>query len=171
MMGEPLWRLVSWLGLLVFFGFVGLVVWDQAKKRSRVQLEILKRKENAESRWKSIESDLNKLDRTNSNTQAYTGILERAKEELYKNLDETYGISARALSSRDLTKTLTENHGVSVDLCKSISGFLAFSEMIRFSSGAPQGPEGETERLTREWLDALQKICLSLPRNTLEKQV
>ncbi len=170
MMGVPLWRWVSWLGLLVFSCFLGLIGWDQAKKRSRLRLEILKRKEGAERRWRTLENDLNKLQGSDLNDQACSSILERAKDELYKNLDEAYGISAKALSNRVLAKTLTEMHGVSPETCNSISRFLEFTETVRFSSGQASGPASETERITREWLSSLPKICASLPRNPLEKK-
>ncbi|MBU6152673.1 MAG: BatD family protein [Bdellovibrionales bacterium] len=171
MLGIPLWRWVSWFGLFVFAGFLSLVFWDQAKKRSRLQLELLKRKESADSRWRELEKELLRVEFTNSNDRAYSPILERAKDELYKTLDEAYGISARALSSRDLAKTLTETFGVSPDVCRSITRFLEFTELIRFSSGAAIQPEGEAERLTREWLSNLPKICSDLARNPLEKKL
>jgi hypothetical protein len=169
MMGVPLWRWVSWLGLLVFSCFLGLVGWDQARKRSNLRLELLKRKQSAESRWKSIEDEFYKLEGSDLNDQACSGFLERAKEELYKTLDEAFGISSRALSSRDLAKTLTNSHGVSDETCRAIASFLEFTETVRFSSGQASGPTGETGRLTREWLSRLPQICSSFPRNPLEK--
>jgi hypothetical protein len=169
MMGVPLWRWVSWLGLLVFSCFLGLIGWDQARKRSHLRLELLKRKQGTESRWKSIETEFSKAEGSDLNDQACSGFLERAKDELYKTLDETFGISSRALSSRDLAKTLTNSHGVSSEECKAISSFLEFTETVRFSSGQAIGPTGETARLTREWLGRLPQICSALPRNPLEK--
>jgi hypothetical protein len=169
-MGEPLWRWVSWLGLLIFFGFVGLVIWDQTKKRSLIQLEVLKRKQSEESRWKALESELKGLRSDGSEVQTCSSILERAKEELYKTLDEAFGISSRAISSRDLAKILTESHGVSAEKCRTLSGFLEFTEMMRYSSGAGlNGPE-DLRQKSLEALQEIRKICFELPRIPLEKQ-
>jgi hypothetical protein len=165
MMGEPLWRWVSWFGLAVFFGFVGLVIWDQTKKRSILQLEGLKRKQGVEQRWKAL---LNELDSANS--QTVSGLLEKAKDELYKTLDDSYSLSSRAMPIRDLSKILTETHGVSGDQVKTLTGFLEFTEMVRFSSGATFSTAEETVRVSREWVESIQKICLDLQRNPLEKQ-
>ncbi|NDD92680.1 hypothetical protein EBZ37_11395, partial [bacterium] len=170
MFGIPLWRWISWLGLLVFTGFLILIGWDQAMKRSRGKLELLKRKQNAESRWKNLSIELDQLNGTDSNDRAYSPILEKIKEELYKAIDEGFGISARALSSRDLAKLLTESHGVSAETCSTITSFLEFTERVRYSSDSASGPATETERLTRDWLESVQKICSSMPRNPLEKQ-
>lgn len=169
MMGEPLWRWVSWFGLLIFFGFVGLVVWDQTKKRSLIQLELLKRRQSEESRWKSLETELKNLTSGTPDAQACSQVLERAKEELYKSLDESFGISSRAISARDLAKILTESHGVSAENCRHISRFLEFSEMMRYSSGAGLAGQGDPVSKALEQLQEIRKICLNLPRNPLEK--
>ena len=170
MMGEPLWRWVSWLGLLIFSGFVGLVVWDQTKKRSLIQLEVLKRRQSDESRWKNLESDLKNALSSGSNPQACSSVLERAKEELYKSLDEAFRISSRAISARDLAKILTESHGVSAESCISISRFLEFTEMMRYSSGAGLTDAGDPVSRSLDHLQEVRKICLDLPRIPLEKQ-
>jgi hypothetical protein len=170
MMGEPLWRWVSWLGLLIFAGFVGLVFWDQTKKRSLIQLEVLKKKQSEESRWKSLESELKNVLSSGSNPQACSSVLERAKEELYKTLDEAFGISSRAISSRDLAKILTGSHGVSAESCRSISRFLEFTEMMRYSSGAGLPDSEDPVSKSLEHLQEIRKICLDLPRIPLEKQ-
>jgi hypothetical protein len=169
-MGEPLWRWVSWLGLLIFFGFVGLVIWDQTKKRSLIQLEVLKRKQSEESRWKALESELKGLRSDGSEVQTCSSILERAKEELYKTLDEAFGISSRAISSRDLAKILTESHGVSAEKCRTLSGFLEFTEMMRYSSGAGLNGSEDLRQKSLEALQEIRKICFELPRIPLEKQ-
>ncbi len=170
MLGIPLWRWVSWFGITVFAIFLGLVAWDQTRKRANLKIELLKRQQSDDSRWKDLQKELNGIEDSNSNDQAYSRILERAKDELYKTLDESFGISARALPSRDLAKTLTETHGVSPETCQTISRFLEFSELLRFSSGGSLRPEGETKRLSQEWLSLLPKICSGLPRNPLEKK-
>jgi hypothetical protein len=169
-MGEPLWRWVSWFGLLIFFGFVGLVIWDQTKKRSLIQLEVLKRKQSEESRWKALESELKGLRSDGSEVQTCSSILERAKEELYKTLDEAFGISSRAISSRDLAKILTESHGVSAEKCRTLSGFLEFTEMMRYSSGAGLNGSEDLRQKSLEALQEIRKICFELPRIPLEKQ-
>ena len=165
MMGEPLWRWVSWFGLAVFFGFIGLVIWDQTKKRSILQLEGLKRKQGVEHRWKSILAEID-----SSNGQTVSGPLEKAKDELYKTLDEAYSLSSRAMPIRDLSKILTETHGVSVEQVKTLTSFLEFTEMVRFSSGATFSSAEEAVKASRERVETIQKFCLDLQRNPLEKQ-
>ena len=170
MLGEPLWRLVSWFGLLIFFGFIGLVFWDQAKKRSLIQLELLKKKQSTESKWKEIAQQIQNLSSASSDGSSYSAALEKVADELCKTLDECFGISSRALPHRELVRILTGAHGVSKEICSGISGFLEFSEMLRFSSGTTFSTPAELASKVQEWFDRIQKICLDLNRNPLEKQ-
>jgi hypothetical protein len=144
---------------------VGLVIWDQTKKRSLLQLEGLKRKQGVEQRWKSILAEID-----SSNSQTVSESLEKAKDERYKTLDDAFGLSSRAMPLRDLSKILTETHGVSGDQVKTLVSFLEFTEMVRFSSGATFSTGEEAVKVSRERVESVQKICLDLQRNPLEKQ-
>ncbi len=164
-LGEPLWRIVSWFGVLVFFGFVGLVIWDQTRKRSLLKREGLKRRQGMEDHWKSLMSELDL-----ANAQSVSSVLEKTKDALYKTLDESFGIASRAMPIRDLARILTVEHGVPEDQVKLITAFLEFTETVRFSSGSVFTAPDEAIRLARERIETIRKICFDLPRNPLEKQ-
>jgi hypothetical protein len=148
----------------VFFGFIGLVVWDQTRKRSLVQLEVLKKKQTTESRWKTLLAEIE-----SAGTAKLPELLERAKDELYRSLDEAFSISSRAFPIRDLAKSLTETHGVTNEKVNTLTSFLEFTEMVRFSNGAAFGTASDAVRISCERVDAIRRICLDLPRNPLEK--
>ena len=139
LLGQPWWRWVAWFGLAVFFSFLGLVIFDQAKKRSIAQLEILKKKQSLDSFWKNLEKELSKVGKS-PNFSAYAPILEKIEDELYKSLDSAFGIASRAMPSRDLAKALTESHGVSPEDAKEVTRIREYTEMVRFSSLAPTPP-------------------------------
>jgi hypothetical protein len=147
-LGQPWWRWVAWFGLVVFFSFIGLVLFDQAKKRSMAQLEILKRKQSQESFWRNLEKEVTKLGNTGDLSQ-YAPILEKIEDEVYKTLDETFGVQSRAMPSRDLANTLTESHAVSKEDAKQITKVREFTEMVRFSSAASASTGEEANRGSR----------------------
>ncbi|NDG85957.1 MAG: hypothetical protein EBX52_13090, partial [Proteobacteria bacterium] len=128
------------------------------------QLEILKKKQSAEGRWKVLIADLEASDPTR-----LSQTLEKAKDELYRSLDEAFAISSRALPIRDLAKSLSETHGVTDDRVKTVTSFLEFAEMVRFSNGAAFGSENGSVQSARERIESIRQICLDLPRNPLEK--
>ncbi len=166
-LGQPWWRWVAWFGILVFFCFVGLVVYDQAKKRSMAQLEMLKRRQSSESFWKNKRKEAESLLSSGAGAQSFSVILEKIVDEVYKTLDDSFGISSRAMPNRDLAKTLTENHGVSQDEWKQIKELLEYTEMIRFSSTAPISDRGEAEKVL-ELIENAKKLCSDLGSKKLE---
>jgi hypothetical protein len=158
-LGQPWWRWVAWFGLAVFFSFLGLVVYDQAKKRSMVQLEILKRKQNLESFWKNLEKELAKVGK-NPNFSAYSPVLEKIEDELYKSLDSAFGITSRAMPNRDLANTLTESHGVSREDAKEITRIREYTEMVRFSSSGGSTAGEDAEREIQNLIQNAKRLCL-----------
>jgi hypothetical protein len=132
-LGQPWWRWVAWFGLLVFFCFVGMVIFDSAKKRSKTQIDLLRRRQNMESYWNKIDEEAaQKSQNFNVSVLELSKILENAVDQLYKTLDDAFSISSRALPQRDLAKVLTEN---AFDP-KPVMKILDFSEMVRFASGS-----------------------------------
>ena len=166
---EPWWRLVSWFGLLVFVAFLGLVIGDQAKKRSVAQLEILKRKQSIEQFWKNLEKSTNELLLSTSPPSAYAGILETLEDELYKSLDDAFEMSSRATPKRELAKILTETHEVSAEQGREMAGIFEFNEMIRFSSTANEAEAQTVGERVKVSIESAKKICLELSRKKLEK--
>jgi hypothetical protein len=155
-LGQPWWRWVAWFGLIVFFSFIGLVIFDQAKKRSIAQLEVLKRKQNMESFWRNLDKELAKMDKSDKIT-AYSPILEKLEDAVYKTLDATFEITSRAMPNRELSKALTENHGVSLEDTKLVTRIREFTEMVRFSSSANSEDAG---REVQELIQNAKKLCL-----------
>ena len=168
MMGEPLWRLVSWFGLLVFCSFLGLVIWDQTKKRSRIQLEILKRKQSLEARWDRLLSAISDSAKSPDPVRACATALEEISTELYKTLDDGFQMSARALSTRELVKILTDTHGVSPDQCACLSRFFEYSDLLRFSSGSGFQSAEDVIRDSLRLAEEVRGFCLHISRNPLE---
>jgi hypothetical protein len=158
-LGQPWWRWVAWFGLAVFFSFLALVVYDQAKKRSMVQLEILKRKQNLESFWKNLEKELSKVGKS-PNFSAYSPILEKIEDELYKSLDSAFGIASRAMANRDLANTLTESHGVSREDAKEVTRIREYTEMVRFSSSGGTIAGEDAEREVQNLIQNAKRLCL-----------
>lgn len=157
-LGQPWWRWVAWFGLLVFFCFIGLIVWDQMKKRSLAQLEILRRKQNADAFWKSLETEAEK---------GKPGrILERVVEECYKTLDETYNLSSRAMPNRELERTLVESHGFSQELWQELLRIFEFSEMVRFS---PDSEDPTLINRVTETIRSARKLCSEISRKKIDK--
>lgn len=168
MMGEPLWRLVSWFGLLVFCSFLGLVIWDQTKKRSRIQLEILKRKQSLEARWSHLLAAVSDSATSPDPIRACITALEEISSELYRTLDDGFQMSARAHSTRELVKILTDTHGVSPDQCACLSRFFEYSDLLRFSSGSGFQSPNEVIRDSLRLAEEVRGFCLLISRNPLE---
>ena len=158
-LGQPWWRWVAWFGLIVFFSFIGLVAFDQAKKRSLTQLEVLKRKQGLESFWKNLDKETTKLG-PDADLAAYAPILEKIEDEVYKSLDDAFGIQSRAMPSRDLANTLTEFHGVSLDEVKQITKIREFTEMVRFSSSASSSEGTDAGREVQALIQTAKKLCV-----------
>lgn len=167
-LGQPWWRWVAWFGLLVFFSFIGLVVFDQTKKRSMAQIEIIKRKQSSESFWKNLKKEAEKI---HAEPALASGCLEKAVDEIYKTLDECFLVTSRATPSRDLAKILTENHGVSQEQWKQLSEVLEYFEMLRFSSSTPSQNTEEVASQVSRLLENAKKLCSDFSSKKLEKTV
>ena len=158
-LGHPWWRWVAWFGLLVFFSFVGLVIFDQAKKRSIGQLENLKRRQTIDQFWKNIEKEYNGMEK-DSEISSFGPLLEKIEDELYRVLDSAFGISSRATPSRELVNALTENHGVSLEDAKKIAKIREFTEMVRFSSAASINISSNPLAEVQTHLQNAKSLCL-----------
>ena len=123
------------------------------------QLEVIKRKQGLESFWKNLEKEVSKLG-PNADVSSYAPILEKIEDEVYKSLDEAFGITSRAMPNRDLANTLTELHGVTREDAKQITKIREFTEMIRFSSAAPSLSGEDTSREVQEMIQNAKKLCL-----------
>jgi hypothetical protein len=168
-MGQPWWKWVAWFGLVVFFSFVGLVIFDSAKKRSKVQLDLLKRKQNTESFWTKLQREAQSLVLSNAHADQFSGILEQVVDQLYRSLDDAFGLTSRAMPQRDLAKALTENHGLSKDQWSKISEILDFSEMIRFASSTGVVADSETHQKVQGLIEDARKLCTEISSKKLEK--
>jgi hypothetical protein len=135
------------------------VMFDQAKKRSIAQLDVLKRKQSLESFWKNLEKEVTKIGPT-SDLSIYAPILEKIEDELYKSLDEAFGIQSRAMPSRDLANTLTEAHGVTKEEVKQVARIREFTEMVRFSSSTSFVEGGDAGREVQDLIQNAKKLCL-----------
>lgn len=169
-LGQPWWRWVAWFGLLVFFAFAGLVLFDQAKRRSLAQLELLKRKQSSESFWKNLKKDAEGLLEARSAPHRFAPVLEKAVDEVYKSLDENFGITSRAMPSRDLAKILTETHSVSSEQWKQIAELLEFTEMVRFSSDQELSQDSSRSEPILILLENAKKLCSDFSSKKLENQ-
>jgi hypothetical protein len=162
--GQPWWRLVAWAGLLMFFFFAGMVVWDQTKKRSLARLEVLKRKQNVDRFWASLAESAQK-----AVTPQETGrVLEQLKDEVYKSLDEGFDLSSRALPKRELARILTEQHSLRSEDWQTLDTLFETAERIRFSSQS--GEPGISGERVKDLVDSVRKICAGFPRKSMEIQ-
>ena len=168
-LGQPWWRWVAWFGLIVFFSFVGLVIFDQAKKRSLAQLEVLKKRQSSESFWKNLRKDAEGLQSSHSSSQSFSPVLEKTVDEVYKTLDSVFGIASRATPSRDLAKILIETHSVSETQWKQIAELLEFTEMVRFSSASYSADPGQAEKVL-ELIENAKKLCSDFSSKKLENK-
>ncbi len=162
--GQPWWRLVAWAGLLMFFFFAGMVVWDQTKKRSLARLEVLKRKQSADRLW----SDLSDAALKAVTPQDTGKVLEQLKEEVYKSLDEGFGLSSRALPKRELARILTEQHAFRNEDWQTLDTLFDTAERVRFSSQT--GDPGISGERVKDLVDSVRKICSGIPRKSMEIQ-
>jgi hypothetical protein len=162
--GQPWWRLVAWAGLLMFFSFAGMVFWDQTKKRSLARLEALKRKQSAERLW----TDLSEAAVKASTPLEIIQVLEQLKDEVYKSLDEGFGLSSRAIPKRELARILTDQHGFTGEDCLTLDRLFEIAERLRFSSeSVDPGISGER---VKELVESVRKICAGIPRKSMEIQ-
>ena len=162
--GQPWWRLVAWAGFLMFFAFAGLVFWDQAKKRSLARLEILRKKQSVEQFWTELADAASKA----ASPQEAGKVLEQVKDEVYKSLDEAFGLSSRALPKRELARILTDQHAFRQEDWQVLDRMFEVAERIRFSSGAEEpGISGER---VKELVNSVRKICAGIPRKSMEIQ-
>jgi uncharacterized protein (DUF58 family) len=162
--GQPWWRLVAWAGLLMFFFFAGMVVWDQTKKRSLARLEVLKRKQNVDRFWASLAESAQKA----VTPQEMGRVLEQLKDEVYKSLDEGFDLSSRALPKRELARILTEQHSLRSEDWQTLDTLFETAERIRFSSQS--GEPGISGERVKDLVDSVRKICAGFPRKSMEIQ-
>jgi hypothetical protein len=158
-LGQPWWRWIAWAGLLVLIAFLGLIAFDHLKKKSLLQLEILKKKEKIQNIWTQFSNE--------AKNSPLPDVFEKVSDQLYKTLDEEFGLTSRALQLRDLAKILTEQHGFSKEQWKKLSSVFEFSEMIRFASkSTPHDDELRTHAL--EMIEIARNICATISSKKLE---
>lgn len=158
-LGQPWWRWIAWAGLLVLVAFIGMIVFDHLKKKSLLKLEVLKKKEKIQNIWGQLIKD--------AKDSPLPDVFEKVSDQLYKTLDEEYGLTSRALQLRDLAKILTEQHGFSKEQWKNLSKVFEFSEMIRFASkSTPHDDELRTHAL--EMIETARNICATISSKKLD---
>jgi len=158
-LGQPWWRWVAWAGLLVLIAFFGLVAFDSLKKRSLLRLEILKKKEKIQSVWAQFASDAKEA--------PLPQLFERISDQIYKTLDEEFGVASRSLPIRELAKLLTEKHSITSEQLKNLSKILEFSEMIRFAS-QPSSPGSDLRQEALQMVELSKNLCTSITSKKLE---
>jgi len=158
-LGQPWWRWIAWAGLLVLIAFLGLVAFDHLKKKSLLKLEILKKKEKIQSIWSQFSRD--------AKDNPLPQLFERVSDQLYKTLDEEFGITSRSLPLRDLAKLLTEKHSFTADQWKSLSKVFEFSEMIRFASQSTPH-DSELRQQAQEMIELSKNLCAAITSKKLE---
>jgi len=168
-MGQPWWKWVAWFGLVVFFSFVGLVAFDSAKKRSKAQLELLKRKQNTESFWSKLQREAQNLVLSQAPAHQFSEVLEQVVDQLHRTLDDAFGLTSRAMPQRDLAKALTESHGLSREQWQKISEIFDFSEMIRFASSTGVVADSETHQKVQGLIEEARKLCIEISSKKMEK--
>jgi hypothetical protein len=168
-LGQPWWKWVAWFGLLVFFSFVALVLFDLAKKRSKIQLDLLKRKQNIDTLWSKLQRETNQLVAASAHADQFSEILEQVVEQLYVSLDDAFGLTSRAMPQRDLAKALTDAPArISPEQWAKISEIFDFSEMIRFASSTGVVADSETHQKVHRLVDDARKICAEIASKKLE---
>ena len=162
--GQPWWRLVAWAGLLMFFSFAGMVAWDQTKKRSLARLEVLKKKQSVDRLWSNLAEAAQKA----VTPQDAGKVLEQLKDEVYKSLDEGFGLSSRALPKRELARILTEQHSLRNEDWQTLDTLFETAERVRFSSQS--GDSGISGERVMNLVESVRKICAGIPRKSMEIQ-
>ena len=158
-LGQPWWRWIAWAGLLVLVAFIGLIIFDHLKKKSILQLEILKKKEKLQTIWLQLEKE--------AKDSPLPQIFERVSDQLYKTLDEEFRITSRSLQLRDLAKILTEQHGLTKEQWRTLSKIFEFSEMIRFASqSTPQ--DSELRLHAQEIIENAKNLCAAISSKKLD---
>ena len=158
-LGQPWWRWIAWAGLLVLVCFIGLVAFDHLKKKSLLQLEILKKKEKIQTVWTELSKE--------AKDHPLPAVFEKVSDQLYKTLDEEFGITSRSLQLRDLAKILTDQHSITQEQWKSLSKIFEFSEMIRFASqSSPQ--DSDLRRSAIEMIESAKNICAAISTKRLD---
>jgi hypothetical protein len=158
-LGQPWWRWIAWAGLLVLLAFIGMVAFDHLKKKSLMQLEILKKKEKIQTIWNDLSKE--------AQDAPLPDVFEKVSDQLYKTLDDELEITSRALQLRDLAKILTEQHGFSSEQWKSLSKIFEFSEMIRFASQSTPH-DSELRRQAQEMIETAKNLCATISSKKLD---
>ncbi len=175
LLGQPVWRIVAWLGLLVLFSFFGLVVWDQVRKRSQLQLDLLKRKEDLNVFWNTLLRDAEKLQKESAPLSRYSSLMEQMIDQIHQAIDERFHLASRALPRRELGKLLTENTTaegkLSQEQWKRVSAILEFAEMIRFVSNAGIAQEDEARHRAILIIEDAIKISAELSPKILSPKI
>ncbi len=146
-LGQPWWKWVAWGGLLVFLSFIGLIAYDQLKKRSKVQLDLIKRKQNDESFWSGLKSKAEEFSSINDSAEraiCHSQILDELIDHLHQVIDDSTGLSSRAISRRDLAKKLTEEHQVPKELWVQVEPIFEIHEGLRFAQSFQSSSDGQT---------------------------
>ena len=162
-LGQPWWRWVVWFGLLVFFWFIGLVIFDTAKKRSLAKLDLLKRKQTTDSLWSRLSKEAQELSQSHAKTDQFSPILEEAVDQIYLTLDETFGLTSRAHALRELGQLLTQNHSLTTEEWKHVAEILEYSEMIRFASSSGVVPDSAAQEKVPQLIEEAKRLCGEIP--------
>ena len=166
-LGQPWWRWVLWFGFLMLLAFGGLVFYDQARKRSLMQLDLMKRKHNIDSFWNGLLHEAQNLKLANASPNQYSSIYEKLVDQIHKTLSETFPIASRALPQRELAKILTENHQFSAETIKELNKIFDASEALRFASNAGMTQEQDFSEATASSIELARKLCSEISSKKL----
>lgn len=162
MLGQPWWRWVAWTGLAIFLWFIGLVIWDETQKRSRLRMELIRRRKGVEDFWQELAQETQNLVQKQSEPQSFAPIMEKLVQQIYLSLDEAYQISSRALPQRELAKVLTEEKGLNAEHWKSLSQIFHFYEAVRFGGSSGVITHEDVRHKTPEMIQIAQKLCAEI---------
>lgn len=161
--GRPIWRYVYWASILVLVGLLGLILWDQLrrKKKSAVAKKDQKAKHGDPLFWKQFELKIKKIALSRQEiVVAFRELADRLYHQLSLHLGRSV-TSLKGLSYKELGDLLRSEHQWVEEDWKLLRIILEKPEWLEFGGSATS-----TDTLTTELKD-LSKKARKLDQNLL----
>lgn len=165
-MGQPWWRYVGWGSFIIILALGALLVWDETRKRSYLQLDLLKKKQDANAFWDSKANSVETLAQSAQSVGEFSEIMEEVTSRVYSAIDQKFGINSKSISRRELVKILTESHQLNSEMIQTINATLELSELVRFVSSAGVLNLSDLKLKVSPWLQNAKQIVAELSNKT-----
>lgn len=165
-LGQPWWRYVGWGSFLIIFSLVALLIWDEFIKKSTNKIALLKKKQDVHSFWDSKANQVETLISSATNVEDFVDVMEEVTQLVFNALDQSFHISSKSSSRRELVTILTQSHKVNDSWIEKISQTLEFSELVRFVSSGNVLSIEQIRKKIPQWLQDAKSIVIEFSKKS-----